>query len=324
MVVDMLLPERNDWDILILGSDINQAALAKARRGLYGKWSFRMVAPELQQRYFRRIGDEWELDERIRRMVTFRVGDLIDESSSSHEWRHMDLILCRNVFIYFAAAVVNAVAVKLAGALSEGGYLMTGHTELIGHRVGKLRSRLFAEGVVYQRVAAGTVEISPPAPIASPQTVSIMPRPDVEQQGPEIIQPGPDVEPPAPPSGKKLLAIARQFADRGEYEQAEQSCRLALAAAPLTAGGYFLLAQLAQLKGDFTQAGELLDKTIYLDPHCVAAYLELAALCERAEKLPKAQNLRRAALNIVRSRPGDTMIEPYETTAAEMAEWLAQ
>ena len=79
MLVDMLLPERDGWDILILGSDIDQTALAKARRGHYGQWSFRMVPPALQQRYFQRKGDEWALDERIRRMVTFRAGDLIGE-----------------------------------------------------------------------------------------------------------------------------------------------------------------------------------------------------------------------------------------------------
>ena len=90
---------------------------------------------------------------------------------------------------------------------------------------------------------------------------------------------------------------------------------------PLAAQPHFLLAQLAQLKGDFNQAGELLEKTIYLDNHCVAAYLELAALCERNQKLLRAQILRRAALDIVRTLPGDTVIEPYETTAAEMAQW---
>ena len=70
MQVDMLLPKRDGWDILILGSDINQTALAKARHGHYGQWSFRMVVPALQQRYFQRLGDEWVLDERIRRIVT--------------------------------------------------------------------------------------------------------------------------------------------------------------------------------------------------------------------------------------------------------------
>ena len=57
----------------------------------------------------------------------------------------MDLILCRNVFIYFTADTVSTAVNKLAAALREGGYLLTCHTELIGHQVRKLQSRLFTE-----------------------------------------------------------------------------------------------------------------------------------------------------------------------------------
>jgi len=56
---------------------------------------------------------------------------------------------------------------------------------------------------------------------------------------------------------------------------------------PLAPEPYFLLAQLAQLRGDFAQAGGLLDKALYLDPGSVAAHLEMAALCERADNLPR-------------------------------------
>lgn len=310
MLVDMLLPKHDGWDILILGSDIDQTALEKARRGRYGQWSFRMVSPSLQQQYFQRQGNEWVLDERIRRMVTFRAGDLIREVISGGELRDMDLIVCRNVFIYFPADAVAAVAEKLAAALSEGGYLMTGHTELIGHRVQNLQTRLFAEGVVYQR--------GPPRPADPPPLTCITPSP------PAVAQHMPCLLSPAIPTGEELLATAREVADHGEYDQAEQICHQALVVAPLAAGPHFLLAQLAQLRGDFKRAGLLLDKTLYLDPGCVAAYLELAALCERAENLPRAQSMRRAALDIVRKLPDDAAIEPYETTAAEMAQWLAQ
>lgn len=311
ILVDMLMPERDAWDILILGSDIDQAALAKARHGCYRNWSFRALPPALQRRYFARQGDEWLLDERIRRMATFRCVDLIDEPFLDGQLQNMDLILCRNVFIYFDADAVTAVAEKLAAALGDGGYLITGHTELIGHRVPKLQSRVLADGVVYQRI--GT-RLPPHAEI--PPVHHIVPPP-------AVVQP-PSAPTPAAPSEVDPLAAARQFADRGDYESAERSCRQALAVAPLAAGAHFLLAQLAQLRGNFERARDHLDRTLYLDPGCVAAYLELAALCERAENLPRAQTLRRAALDIVRALPGDTPIEPYEANAAEIAQWVAR
>jgi len=309
ILVDMLLPERSGWNIHILGSDIDQTALAKARRGRYGSWSFRMSPPAMQQRYFRRTGDEWMLDEGIRSMVTFRAVDLIKDPFPAGELCDIDLILCRNVFIYFDADTVATVAEKLAAALSRDGYLMTGHTEIIGLHGQNLRSRLFADGVVYQRTAPAVFTESLPPVCSVPQPVVAVRT----------------LPPPAPAlDAEDMLSTARKYADRGEYEQAEQICRQMLAVTPLAAQPHFLLAQLAQLKGNFEQAEEQLNKTLYLDTHCVAAYLEKAALCERAEKLSRAQSLRHTALDIVRALPGETLIEPYETTASEMAQWLAQ
>ena len=307
MLLDMVLPEQEGWDIFILGTDIDQAALTTARQGAYRKWSFRLVQPSLQQRFFRPNAGGWGLDERIRRMVTFNAVNLVGEPIPGGNMQDMDLILCRNVFIYFDAATVAAIANKLSAALRDGGYLMTGHTELIGQRIRNLRTRLFPEGVVYQREQA-----LPTAAPVPPRAAPALARP----------APGRPCAAVAGPGAGELLALARECADRGEYDRAEQVCRQALAASPLAAGAYFLLAQLAQIRGDFEVARELLEKTLYLDPQSVVVYLELASLCERADNLPRAQTLRRAALDLLRALPGEAAIEPYETTAAEMVQWM--
>ena len=52
ILIDEILPHRDDWNILILGTDINEKALVKARRGLYTQWSLRMVNPDIRERYF--------------------------------------------------------------------------------------------------------------------------------------------------------------------------------------------------------------------------------------------------------------------------------
>ena len=201
---------------------------------------------------------------------------------------------------------------------------MTAHTELIGHPVQGLESRLFAEGVVYQHHAHLPAYVAPP-PVAtgtavrSPPPLRIQPFPSdaaLKKEAP--------LSPQAPNPAIALGASARTHADRGEYELAEQMCRKALSADPLAVDPYFLLAQLAQIKGDFEQARECLNKAIYLDHRCVAAYLELAALHERAGDMPRALTLRRAALGIVRTMPENELIEQYERTAGELAQWLAQ
>ncbi|MEK6725752.1 MAG: CheR family methyltransferase [Deltaproteobacteria bacterium] len=107
ILLDGLLPDRRDWNISIVGTDINEDTLGKARLGAYTQWSFRMVEQEVQGRYFKRRRDEWEIDERIRNMVTFSYGNLIEEAFPNHEICNMDLIMCRNVFIYFKELVLT-------------------------------------------------------------------------------------------------------------------------------------------------------------------------------------------------------------------------
>ncbi|TAN82325.1 MAG: hypothetical protein EPN14_04020 [Gallionella sp.] len=352
MLVDMLLPERGEWDILILGTDIDSAAIARARRAQYGKWSFRMVPPEIQQRYFNQQSaapQSFVLDERIRRMVALRVSNLVSEPfpDPASELHDMDLILCRNVFIYFDSLAATAVAAKFAATLREGGYLLTAHTELTGHQAPELESRLFAEGVVYRRRVHAPAEPSPP-PLSQRERETIASSgeyleknsgeyPEKKLAGEGVAASSParsagDTHNIPPPTlagegwgeGASLPDEARAYADRGEYEQAEQICHKALAINPLATAPYFLLAQLAQLRGDFELARDYLNKVLYLDPHFVAAHMELAALCERAGDMLRAQALRRAALGIVRTMPNDEMIEQYETTSGELMQWLAQ
>lgn len=303
ILMDMLLPMRESWQILILGSDFNPDLLQKAHDGRYRGWSFRGFQHELKQLYFQRVSnEEWLINERIRNKVTFQNCDLIKTPFPNHELCDMDLILCRNVFIYFPFDIVTTVAEKLANTLNEGGYLMTAHTELLGHHIPLLESKLFSDSIVYQRRASSSLaEISPPEII------------NVSKKSALGV-----FLPPIKLHTIHSVIAAQELANRGEYEQAEKYCHEALVATPLEIEPYFLLAQLAQLRGDFKQAEELLNKILYLDDNYVAAYLELAALCERVGNLPKAQQLRHFALQILCALPPETIIYPYETTANNM------
>ncbi|MGE5489834.1 MAG: CheR family methyltransferase [Actinomycetota bacterium] len=306
MAVDALLPDRRGWHIAIIGSDINEESLAKARQGRYGNWSFRLTPNCLRERYFRRHGDDWVLTPAIRSLVTFRRGNLVTDPLPDPLLRDIDLILCRNVLIYFQPEAVRTVAAKLAACLAEGGYLVTGHTELMGIRVPGLAGRLFPDGMVYQRVEPS------PRPISRPWTS-------------KPVAP-PPASPPAspPPIPAPLPETAQALADRGDYEAAEASCRQTIATGTLDPASHFLLAQLAQLRGDYREAESQLDRTLYLAPDNVAAYLELAALHERAGDDRRAKARRRAALDLLRRLPPEARVEPFEARADELAAWLVQ
>lgn len=328
ILLDMLLPDYSEWNILILGTDIDSRAIAKAKHGCYGQWSFRMFPESLQQHYFHQDHNERLLDKRIRNRVTFQVGNLVGDPfpDSSRELRDMDLILCRNVFLYFDSTAVSTVATKFAATLAREGYLMTAHTELIGHKIEGLESRLFTEGVVYHREEQSAVYDSPRTPPAK-TAARIAPALNIHDdkaQGKMVQEQRMQISPQEHDPSVALCASARAHADRGEYALAAQMCHDALAENPLAAAPYFLLAQLALIKGDVNRARECLNKTLYLDHRFVAAYLELAALCERDGKMPQAKALRRSALGIVSAMPKDQPIEQYEGTAGELAQWLEQ
>ncbi|MGV3720316.1 MAG: CheR family methyltransferase, partial [Actinomycetota bacterium] len=128
-----LAPDLASWEVLILGTDVNPQVIEKAREGRYREWSFRGRHAKLD-RYFNREGDTWRVKDHLRRLATFRLGNLVDDQfpDARSEIREMDLIVCRNVFIYFSRPAVAKVVAKMAATLRQGGFLVTGHTELHG------------------------------------------------------------------------------------------------------------------------------------------------------------------------------------------------
>ncbi|MGM9490370.1 CheR family methyltransferase [Ideonella sp. YS5] len=312
MLIDIVLPEWQTWQITVVGSDINDEALTRARRGRYGDWSFRMVPENLKARYFRCDGDAWVLDPRIRAMVDFRSGNLVMDALADWMSNDMDLILCRNVLIYFYPEAVRIVAEKLAASLAEGGYLVTGHTELHACPLHGLQAHLFPEGVVYER-SMRALPAAPQSLVSS--TPCIIPLP------PAGGLPPPDA---APPVRESALERAQALANRGDYEAADHACHEALNADFLQPGPHFLLAQLAQLRGDYREAEAQLNQTLYLAPDHIAAHLELAALLERAGQTERARARRGTVRDLLRRLPADAMVEPFEVSAGQLADRLIE
>jgi len=86
-------------------------------------------------------------------MVTFRNGNLFADSFSSSDLGiyDLDLIICRNVFLYFHMDAIGQVVRKMAEAMTSEGYFLTGHGELPARTVGGLQAKIFLDSVIYQR-----------------------------------------------------------------------------------------------------------------------------------------------------------------------------
>ncbi len=152
ILLKQLISDWDKWNILVLGTDINQSALEKAQRGIYSPWSFRLVDPELQRQYFDRRKTEWQIDPKLRQLVRFSSVNLVTDNFPNiyTDIHNIDLILCRNVFVYFENKYILQVLKKFAKTLRSGGYLMTGHAEVHSHVMNEFQPKVFPESVVYQ------------------------------------------------------------------------------------------------------------------------------------------------------------------------------
>lgn len=148
-----LIPDLNNWNIKILGIDINAAAIQKAKNGVYRPWSFRGLDKSIQQRFFKENKKIFYINETIRTMVDFQVGNLLDMSflDPFSNIVDMDLILCRNVFIYFDNSAIETILNRFYNALLPSGYLLVGHTELHGQKSNRFHIKIFEESIAYQR-----------------------------------------------------------------------------------------------------------------------------------------------------------------------------
>lgn len=128
------LPDLENWDIHILGTDVSLSALEKAMRGRYEKNSFRILDEETKKKYFHYVGSgTWEIKPEIKKLVNFTYHNLIKEPYPLAFMELWDIIFCRNVTIYFRPESTKRVVANLYKSLNPGGFLFTGHTETLYH-----------------------------------------------------------------------------------------------------------------------------------------------------------------------------------------------
>ena len=123
-----------DWDVKIFGTDISQKAITKARRGLYGPSSFRFPDKNQEVRikraYFQKTSEGFQIKKEIQSMVSLLRANII-QSEELAPLGNLDVIFCRNVFIYFPEETRFGVVEMFYNKLKSGGYLLLGHSENI-------------------------------------------------------------------------------------------------------------------------------------------------------------------------------------------------
>jgi chemotaxis protein methyltransferase CheR len=136
------------WNIQILGTDISEPILARARQGRYMQIEVNRGLPaRYLVKYFERHGLEWQIKDHVRQIVRFEQFDLRLNMKTKGPF---DVILCRNVLIYFDVETKKKILGELRGALARGGFLFLGGAETTLNLDDRFIRDTYGSAVVYR------------------------------------------------------------------------------------------------------------------------------------------------------------------------------
>ncbi|MCK5100193.1 MAG: protein-glutamate O-methyltransferase CheR [Desulfobacteraceae bacterium] len=148
MTLDGMGISTSNYNIKLLGTDISDSAVAQASYGSYNKFEVsRGLEPQKLRKYFDETGDKWRINDQIRIMVQFKKLNLMKPFSDIGKF---DIILCRNVMIYFTLEDRKKIYTNLARALEPDGYLLIGSTESLTNVTDIFQSKRYLNSTFYQ------------------------------------------------------------------------------------------------------------------------------------------------------------------------------
>ncbi len=154
------------WRIDVIATDLSNDVLEKARQGIYSQFEVQRGLPiQLLIKYFRQVGDLWQIAPEIRAMVTYRQFNLL---SDCYHLGTFDLIFCRNVLIYFDQETKIGVLNRLSEVVAGDGYLVLGAAETVVGLTDRFRTMADLRGLYVP---------SPPAARMSAQAAAGPPGP---------------------------------------------------------------------------------------------------------------------------------------------------
>ena len=340
-----LIPDIDHWRIHLLGTDINNEVVSKAIRGQYTEWSFRATPPLIRDRWFERVGKEYEINAKIKRLVRFAYLNLTEDvyPSIMSETNALDLILCRNVFIYLDRQVVQRSMSNYADCLLEEGVLLLGasdpvefkHTKLELIQTGatayfqkysfpKKSEYAFQHAIQKPAAQSRRLETDSLASVTSRKVPPELPKPELvehralsDQELAEFIKQlkGSDWASALAQveaifkQGKENSDLwqmkAKALANLGKAELALQACEHSLQLDPANKHTYLILGLILSELDCQQEAEAAFRKTLYLDRSFLEAHYELGMLRVRAKDLPGALKSLGNALKLAKQADPD-------------------
>lgn len=260
------------WDWTIVATDVDEGALSGARLGLYGDRAVNQVPPPLLERYFRRRGKLFEFDADLRSRILYRHLNLA-HAPFSLPFQECDLVLLRNVLIYFRRPLQRRVISQVGQLLAPHGYLFLGASETLWQIQDDLEAVDLGSCFCYRHRTgprpdppklpkpAPPVQVRPPSP---PPPAAPAPKP--------APRPAPRVEPPPPPPAvaepfgvSEMLARAARDLAENRIGDAARAIEQLMETDPSDPEAYALEGFLHDLAGRTDDATASYRAALYLD-----------------------------------------------------------
>jgi chemotaxis methyl-accepting protein methylase len=285
----------------VLGTDIAESALERAAAGVYGSRAVRGVPRETQDRFFESRESGLAVNSRLRELVRFKSHNLARDPMPPPGEQPFDLIVCRNVLIYFEPFAIEHFARTLPGALAPGGKVVLGAADrlcLTERSLRVLGERL--EGVDARRAFdRGAPRARRPVP----------PRPAPEKRP---RRPPRDVTDPT-------LAGALRLADAGRLDEASGVAHAVAADDPMNAPAQFVSGTVELARGDAATAVRSLRAALYADPTFAAAAFQLGRAHDALGQDDAARRAYRLAVERVQAGPSPYPWLLEDLDAADLA-----
>jgi chemotaxis protein methyltransferase CheR len=324
------------WEVSIIATDINRDFLDRARAGKYEDWAFRSVPEEIKGSCFHRTGNSWAIDPQYKEWISFQYHNLVKDPCPSlrNHLDAFDLILCRNVTIYFSQQTVCNLVQELYFSLPPDGWLLVGHSEPNVDIYRSFRAVNFPGVVLYQKAG----ETPDALARTSPELFTYVPQPFTLPPAPDLLPPPAydfvpmrpaarerKAAPALPPESSQGLNLAsiQQIADQGDLEKAAQSCERLLEREKLNPVAHFYYALVLEQMGRRRETQESLRRAIYLDRGFIVAHYYLGLIQQRAGEPKQALRCFRNALNLLSGLGADQPIPAAaEFTVAELRQLI--
>jgi len=302
ILLDQLLPDIHEWRITLLATDINPRALAKATEGVYGEWSFRAFPADLRTRYFTTAESErLAIRPEIAKRVTFAQLNLA--APDTLDTRAMDVILCRNVLLYFTPEQARRLARRLHESLVDGGWLAVSPSECSQALFSRFAVMNFPDAILYQKRAQSSIA----TPLREP-------RPSPPSHGltiPQAPQPAESL-PPQNADDTSFASLARTSANAGRLSEALTWSERWIRADKVDPSAHYLHATVLQELGDRDSARRALQRCLFLNPDFALAHFALGTLERSDARHAEATRHFENAQRLLSARPADELLPESE------------